>query len=118
MGASFLESSAPTPDRVHEHRWGTRHGSARDATPGLYDHPQDLPISCKVGKDHLASASQPAVFAGHPDGFEITLDTLNETPYPEIAQSIQATLAQAGITANIQTAEGKTLWPMYRARKH
>ena len=31
---------------------------------------------------------------------------------------MQATLAQAGIKANIQTAEGKTLWPMYRGRKH
>jgi peptide/nickel transport system substrate-binding protein len=56
--------------------------------------------------------------AGYADGFEVRLDTLNQSPYPEIAQSVQATLAQAGIKASIQTAEGKTLWPMYRARKH
>ena len=29
-----------------------------------------------------------------------------------------STLAQAGIKAEIITSEGKTLWPMYRARKH
>ena len=35
--------------------------------------------------------------AGHGDGFEIRIDTLTNSPFPEIAQSIQATLAQAGI---------------------
>ena len=56
--------------------------------------------------------------AGYPDGFEIQMDTLNQSPYPEIAQAVQGTLAQAGIKVDISTAEGKTLWPMYRARKH
>ena len=56
--------------------------------------------------------------AGHGDGFEVQIDTLTSSPYPEIAQSIQATLSQAGIRTNIVTQEGKTLWPKYRARKH
>jgi len=56
--------------------------------------------------------------AGYADGFEVRINTLTNSPFPEVAQAIQATLAQAGIKAEIVTAEGKTLWPMYRARKH
>ena len=38
--------------------------------------------------------------------------------FMEIAQSVQSTLAKGGIKSEIVTSEGKTLWPMYRARKH
>ena len=56
--------------------------------------------------------------AGYPDGFELTIHTLTNSPFPEIAQSVQANLAKGGIKANIVTLEGKTLWPKYRARRH
>jgi peptide/nickel transport system substrate-binding protein len=56
--------------------------------------------------------------AGHGDGISLRIDTLNAAPFPELAQSIQSTLSKAGIKTEIITAEGKTLWPMYRARKH
>ena len=56
--------------------------------------------------------------AGHGDGFEVTIHTLTNSPFPEIAQSLQANLAKGGIKANIVTLEGKTLWPKYRAREH
>ena len=56
--------------------------------------------------------------AGHAEGIEVRLDTLTNSPFPQIAQSIQATLAEAGIKTQIVTQEGKTLWPKYRARKH
>jgi peptide/nickel transport system substrate-binding protein len=56
--------------------------------------------------------------AGYPDGFELTLHTLTNSPFPEIAQSVQANLARGGIKVNIVTLEGKTLWPKYRAREH
>lgn len=49
---------------------------------------------------------------------QITLDTLNEPPFQQIAQSVQQTLSQAGIDSEIILSEGKTLWPKYRARKH
>lgn len=48
----------------------------------------------------------------------ITIDTLNYEPFPAIAQSLQQTLAKAGINSEIVLSEGKTLWPKYRARKH
>ncbi|MCP5073216.1 MAG: ABC transporter substrate-binding protein [Rhodobacteraceae bacterium] len=56
--------------------------------------------------------------AGYADGFTVRINTLTASPFPELAQAIQGTLAQAGIKSKIQTQEGKTLWPMYRARKH
>ncbi len=56
--------------------------------------------------------------AGHGEGFPIRIDTLNASPFPELAQAIQATFAKAGIQTEIVTTEGKTLWPKYRARKH
>lgn len=66
----------------------------------------------------IAKAKSLLEQAGHGDGIEVRIDTLTSSPYPEIAQSIQATLAQAGIKSTITTQEGKTLWPKYRARKH
>jgi peptide/nickel transport system substrate-binding protein len=56
--------------------------------------------------------------AGYADGFELTIHTLTNSPFPEIAQAVQANLAKGGIKANIVTLEGKTLWPKYRAREH
>ena len=56
--------------------------------------------------------------AGYGDGFDIKIDTLNESPYKEIAQSVQQNLGKVGIKSTITLSEGKTLWPKYRARKH
>ena len=80
---------------------------------GLWGSLMETPFSLDVAKAKALLAE-----AGHPDGFEMRIDTLTRAPFPEIAQAIQATLAQAGIKAEIVTSEGKTLWPMYRARKH
>jgi peptide/nickel transport system substrate-binding protein len=66
----------------------------------------------------VARAKSLLAEAGYPDGFELTLHTLTNSPFPEIAQSVQANLARAGIKVNIVTLEGKTLWPKYRAREH
>ena len=80
---------------------------------GLWASLDDNPYTLDVakGKELLAKA-------GYPDGFSVRIDTLNAAPFPEIAQSIQSTLAKAGVKSEIVTSEGKTLWPMYRARKH
>jgi peptide/nickel transport system substrate-binding protein len=56
--------------------------------------------------------------AGYPDGFDIKLDTWNLSPYTEIAQSIQRSMALAGIRAEIVQAEGKTHWGKFREQKH
>ncbi len=80
---------------------------------GLWGALEETPYSLDVakGKELLAKA-------GHGDGFSVRIDTLSNSPFMEIAQSVQSTLSKAGIKAEIVTSEGKTLWPMYRARKH
>jgi len=80
---------------------------------GLWGALEEKPYSLSLEKAKALLAE-----AGHGDGFSIRIDTLNASPFPEIAQSIQSTLSKAGIKSEIVTAEGKTLWPMYRARKH
>ena len=99
MAGSFLAGQ----QRVHQAVWPSGLWGALDETPYSLD--------VDAAKALLAEA-------GHPDGFEIRLDTLTSAPFPDVAQAIQSTLAKAGIEAEIVTAEGKTLWPMYRARKH
>jgi peptide/nickel transport system substrate-binding protein len=69
-------------------------------------------------KQDVARAKELLAKAGHADGFELTIHTLTNSPFPEIAQAVQANLAKGGIKANIVTLEGKTLWPKYRAREH
>jgi peptide/nickel transport system substrate-binding protein len=56
--------------------------------------------------------------AGNADGFEVTLDTPNSSPFINIAQSIQSTMAQGGIKVTIVPAEQKTVLTKYRARQH
>lgn len=80
---------------------------------GLWGSLEEKPFELNVEKAKALLAE-----AGHGDGFKVRIDTLNASPFPEVAQSIQATLAKGGIQSEIVTAEGKTLWPMYRARKH
>ena len=56
--------------------------------------------------------------AGYPNGFEVTLDTPNSSPYLNIAQSIQSTMAQGGVKVTLMPEEQKTLLTKYRARQH
>ncbi len=69
-------------------------------------------------QQNVAEAKKLLAAAGHGDGFEMTIHTLTNSPFPEIAQAVQADLAKGGIKAKIVTLEGKTLWPKYRAREH
>jgi peptide/nickel transport system substrate-binding protein len=99
MQDSFLAGQFVT----HQAFWPAGLWGALDETPFTLD--------VAKGKELLAKA-------GHPDGFSVRIDTLNAAPFMEIAQSVQSTLAKGGIKSEIVTSEGKTLWPMYRARKH
>jgi len=80
---------------------------------GLWASYDENPYSLDIDKAKGLLAE-----AGYPNGFKVTIDTLTESPFSEIAQSIQQTLSKVGIEANIVLSEGKTLWPKYRARKH
>lgn len=69
-------------------------------------------------KTDLEKARQLMKEAGVAQGFETTLDHLDATPQPEVAQSIQSTLAKIGIKVQINKMVGAQLYPKYRAQKH
>jgi peptide/nickel transport system substrate-binding protein len=56
--------------------------------------------------------------AGLPDGFAVTMDTINTSPVIEIAQAIQATFAEAGVQLEIRPGDDKQTLTKYRARNH
>ncbi|MCF8482426.1 MAG: ABC transporter substrate-binding protein [Rhodospirillum sp.] len=56
--------------------------------------------------------------AGLPDGFTVTMDVRTIQPVTGIAESIQQTFAQAGITLEIIPGDGKQVLTKYRARNH
>lgn len=56
--------------------------------------------------------------AGLADGFKVTMDTRNTTAVMSMAQSIQATWAQAGINLEIIPGDNKQTLTKYRARQH
>lgn len=56
--------------------------------------------------------------AGLPDGFKVTMDVRNTTPFMEIAQAMQATMAQAGVELELLPGDNKQTLTKYRARNH
>ena len=56
--------------------------------------------------------------AGLPNGLEVELDTPNSSPFTNMAQSIQSTMAEGGVKVTIVPAEQKTVLTKYRARQH
>jgi peptide/nickel transport system substrate-binding protein len=55
--------------------------------------------------------------AGLADGFSVTIDVPNVAPYPDIAQAIQASWAQAGIKLTLNQLDLKQIYTRYRARE-
>ena len=80
---------------------------------GLLGAVEDTPYSLDVEKAKGLLAE-----AGYEDGFEIEFLVRNDSDRLEMAQTIQNTLGQAGIRANIKSATGAEVLGEYRARKH
>jgi peptide/nickel transport system substrate-binding protein len=78
---------------------------------GFYASLPDNPFSLDVAKAKTLLAE-----AGYPNGFDVKLDAFNSSPYIDMAQSIQATMAQAGIKIAILQAEKKAVYAKHRAR--
>ncbi|SEA17591.1 ABC transporter substrate-binding protein [Variovorax sp. YR216] len=55
--------------------------------------------------------------AGYPDGFDTTIRVLSDPPFINIATSLQATLAQAGIRASVLSGTGNQVYGAMRERK-
>ena len=62
----------------------------------------DMPFKLDVDK-----AKQLLAQGGYPDGFKISIDVPNGSPYLEMAQSIQATFAKAGVELQIIASDDK-----------
>ncbi|WP_182446620.1 ABC transporter substrate-binding protein [Cereibacter sphaeroides] len=65
-----------------------------------------------------AKAKELLAQAGLPEGFTVTMDTRNTPEVTSIAQAIQQTMAQAGITIEIIPGDGGQTLEKYRARTH
>ena len=72
----------------------------------------------KPYKLDVAKAKELLAKAGLPDGFSVTMDVRNSQPVTGIAESMQQTLAQAGIKIEIIPGDGKQTLTKYRARTH
>lgn len=89
--------------QVHQSFWASGFWAALDDNPYKLD-PEKAKALLKE--------------AGYPDGFEIELDAPNSSPFANIAQSVQSTMAQGGVKVKIISSETKALLTKYRAREH
>ena len=89
--------------KVHQAFWPAGFAGA------VTDRPYKLDVA--KAKDILAKG-------GVPSGLAIDVDIINSAPFPEIAQSMQSTFAQAGIKLNLLPATSAQVITRYRARSH
>ncbi|MEM9632445.1 MAG: ABC transporter substrate-binding protein [Pseudomonadota bacterium] len=89
--------------KIHQNFWPSGMWAASMETPYSYDMDKAKALIAEAGVE---------------PGTKITIDTLNKSPFKEVAQNIQASLKEVGIDSEIILSDGKTLWPKYRARKH
>ncbi len=66
----------------------------------------------------LVKAKELLAKAGYPDGFSITMDVRNVSPYADVAQAVQASWAKAGVKLELVPGDGKQVLTKYRARNH
>lgn len=99
MANSFLKGSV----QVHQSFWASGFWAAYDENPYTFDP---------------AKAKQLLAEAGYSDGFSLNLDAPNFAPFVNMAQSVQSTFAQGGITVNIVSSEMAPMLTKYRAREH
>ncbi len=80
---------------------------------GFFASLTDTPFHLDVAKAKGLLAE-----AGYPDGFEVELDAPNTSPWNDMAQAIQATMAEGGVKVHIIPGEQKQVITKYRARNH
>ncbi|WP_207483761.1 ABC transporter substrate-binding protein [Arenibaculum pallidiluteum] len=66
----------------------------------------------------IARAKDLLAKAGLGNGFQVTMDVRNISPYTDVAQAIQGSFAQAGIRLELIPGDGKQTLTKYRARNH
>jgi peptide/nickel transport system substrate-binding protein len=99
MANSFLKGAA----QVHQSFWAEGFWASYNENPYSFDP--------EKAKALLAEA-------GYPNGFTLDLDAPNFAPFVNMAQSVQSTFAQGGVTVNIVSSEMAPMLTKYRAREH
>lgn len=99
MADSFLRGQV----EIHQSVWPKGGWASNEANPYSYD---------------VEKARKILADAGHADGFEMEFHTFSDSPYPEIAQALQESFSQVGITLEIITAEGRVHWPKLQKAGH
>jgi peptide/nickel transport system substrate-binding protein len=99
MTDTFLKGQMQT----HQAFWPSGFPGSLDETPYSYDP---------------AKAKQILADAGIKTPINVTLDVINSTPFTDMAQSLQASFAEAGINFNIIPGTGSQVITKYRARTH
>ncbi len=95
---------------ITPNQWGVSQSFLPKGLPGaLPDQP--------FHKD-TAKARQLLAEGGYPNGLTLTMDFITAAPYGDIAQAVQADLAQAGITVNLLPGEEKQVITKTRGRGH
>ncbi len=62
----------------------------------------------------VAQAKKLMVQAGYAEGFEVTLDCLNQSPFGEVCQALASQLASIGIKLNINMVSFSNIFPKLR----
>ncbi|SMF10635.1 ABC transporter substrate-binding protein [Xaviernesmea oryzae] len=78
---------------------------------GLAQEPYEPEIKMDV-----AAAKGLLAEAGYPDGLDLTIRTLSEPPFDNLAVALQSMLAQGGIRAKILTGSGEQVYGPMRER--
>jgi peptide/nickel transport system substrate-binding protein len=99
MVDSFLKGQMT----IHQAFWPSGFPGALDDTPYSYDPDK---------------AKQILSDAGIKTPINVTLDVINSSPFTEMAQSMQASFAKAGINFEIIPGTGSQVITKYRARTH
>lgn len=89
--------------QIHQAFWPSGFPGALDDNPFSYDP---------------AKAKQILADAGVKTPIKVTLDVINSTPFTDMAQSLQAGFAEAGIEFEILPGTGSQVITKYRARTH
>jgi peptide/nickel transport system substrate-binding protein len=99
MTDSFLKGQM----QIHQAFWPAGFPGSLDDTPYSYDP---------------AKAKKILADAGVKTPMDVTLDVINSTPFTDMAQSLQAGFAEAGINFKIIPGTGSQVITKYRARTH
>jgi peptide/nickel transport system substrate-binding protein len=96
--------------QITPNAWEVRQGFLPVGLPGaLTDNP--------FHKD-VAKAKALLAEAGLPNGFSCTMDVISSAPYSDIAQAVQANLAEIGIKVELLPGEQRQVITKTRARTH